>query len=167
MKSLTILYSRRLILKISVYEPPKSQCSLPSYCSVLTRFIFFISVSEFLRTFRQDASIQVSSAQGYQLGISLVLLVLLGAPWRPLETEASNSGTLFQSNAFGSAFTQDPRSVKPQLAQDRSIPQTLWTKFQPWYKQYRPSRPTYLLQHLLGGGALFQPGLCPLPARKQ
>ncbi|XP_057615370.1 protein LSM14 homolog A-like isoform X1 [Chionomys nivalis] len=37
-------------------------------------------------------------------------------------TETSNSSTLFQSSAVGSAFTQDTRSVKPQLAQGRSSP---------------------------------------------
>lgn len=38
-------------------------------------------------------------------------------------TEASSSGTLSPSSAVGSAFAQDTRSVKPQLARDRSSPQ--------------------------------------------
>ncbi|KAL0610238.1 Protein LSM14-like protein A [Plecturocebus cupreus] len=38
-------------------------------------------------------------------------------------TETSNSGTLPQSSAVGSAFTQDTRSLKTQLSQGRSSPQ--------------------------------------------
>ncbi|KAK1330325.1 hypothetical protein QTO34_010513 [Cnephaeus nilssonii] len=36
-------------------------------------------------------------------------------------TETSNSGTLSQSSAVGSAFTQDTRSVKTQLSQDAGL----------------------------------------------
>lgn len=42
-------------------------------------------------------------------------------------TEASNSSTLSQSSAVGSAFTQDTRSAKPQLAQGKLFcPSSTW-----------------------------------------
>ncbi|NP_001371366.1 protein LSM14 homolog A isoform r [Homo sapiens] len=60
-----------------------------------------------------------SSLVGQQFGA----VGVAGSSLTSFGTETSNSGTLPQSSAVGSAFTQDTRSLKTQLSQGRSSPQ--------------------------------------------
>ncbi|KAK2099757.1 Protein LSM14 A [Saguinus oedipus] len=60
-----------------------------------------------------------SSLVGQQFGA----VAVAGSSLTSFGTETSNSGTLPQSNAVGSAFTQDTRSLKTQLSQGHSNPQ--------------------------------------------
>uniref|UniRef100_A0A8C5XFQ1 Protein LSM14 homolog A n=1 Tax=Microcebus murinus TaxID=30608 RepID=A0A8C5XFQ1_MICMU len=60
-----------------------------------------------------------SSLVGQQFGA----VGVAGSSLTSFGTETSNSGTLSQSSAVGSAFTQDTRSLKTQLSQGRSSPQ--------------------------------------------
>ncbi|XP_055092649.1 protein LSM14 homolog A-like [Symphalangus syndactylus] len=60
-----------------------------------------------------------SSLTGQQFGA----VGVAGSSLTSFGTETSNSGTLPQSSAVGSAFTQDTGSLKTQLSQGRSSPQ--------------------------------------------
>ncbi|XP_023582551.1 protein LSM14 homolog A [Trichechus manatus latirostris] len=60
-----------------------------------------------------------SSIVGQQFGA----VGVAGSSLTSFGTETPSSGTLAQSSAVGSAFTQDTRSLKTQLSQGRSSPQ--------------------------------------------
>uniref|UniRef100_A0A2K5L2S2 LSM14A mRNA processing body assembly factor n=1 Tax=Cercocebus atys TaxID=9531 RepID=A0A2K5L2S2_CERAT len=87
-------------------EPPKPQCSLPQDQQLSFR----------MPTYSQFSP---SSLVGQQFGA----VGVAGNSLTSFGTETSNSGTLPQSSAVGSAFTQDSRSLKTQLSQGRSSPQ--------------------------------------------
>lgn len=55
----------------------------------------------------------------FKLKIFFIIKKKAGSSLTSFGTDTSNSGTLSQSSAVGSAFTQDTRSLKTQLSQGK------------------------------------------------
>ena len=156
---------------LTVCEPPKPRCSLPQDPAIV-QFSPGSSTSSFqsmgssgpFGRMATSSQFSPSSLVGQQFGA----VAVAGSSLTSFGTEISNSGTLPQSSAVDSAFTQDTRSLKTQLSQGPSSAKFDPLRRSPTMEQgVQTPGPTYLLQHLLGEGVLYQPGLCHLPAKKQ
>nr|XP_037851643.1 protein LSM14 homolog A-like [Chlorocebus sabaeus] len=111
---------------LTVCEPPKPRCSLPQDPAIVQFSLgsstsSFQSVGSYGPFGRMPTSSQFSphSLVGQQFGG----VGVAGSSLTSFGIEISNSGTLLQSSAVGSAFTQDTRSLKTQLSQGRSSAQ--------------------------------------------
>uniref|UniRef100_A0A8C2VUN4 DFDF domain-containing protein n=1 Tax=Chinchilla lanigera TaxID=34839 RepID=A0A8C2VUN4_CHILA len=95
---------------------PKPQCSLPQDPAIVQSSLGSSASSFQMLKYSQFSP---SSLVGQQFGA----VGVAGSSLTSFGLETSNSGTLSQSSAVGSAFTQDARSIKSQLSQGRSSPQ--------------------------------------------